>query len=57
MKSYLELLDYVLTNGSDRSDRTGTGTLSVFGAQLKILFNPNFSTFNDKKTSSKVDYP
>jgi thymidylate synthase len=49
MKSYLELLDYVLTNGSDRSDRTGTGTLSVFGAQLRFSLNPTFPLLTTKK--------
>ena len=49
MKSYLELLDYVMTNGSDRSDRTGTGTLSVFGAQLRFSLNPTFPLLTTKK--------
>ena len=49
MKSYLELLDHVLTNGTDRSDRTGTGTLSVFGAQLRFSLNPTFPVLTTKK--------
>ena len=49
MKSYLELLDHVLTNGTDRSDRTGTGTLSVFGAQLRFSLNPTFPLLTTKK--------
>ena len=49
MKSYLELLDYVMTNGTDRSDRTGTGTLSVFGAQLRFSLNPTFPLLTTKK--------
>ena len=49
MKSYLELLDHVLTNGTERSDRTGTGTLSVFGAQLRFSLNPNFPLLTTKK--------
>lgn len=49
MKSYLELLDYALTNGSDRSDRTGTGTLSVFGAQLRFSLTPTFPLLTTKK--------
>ena len=49
MKSYLELFDHVLTNGTDRSDRTGTGTLSVFGAQLRFSLNPTFPLLTTKK--------
>ena len=49
MKSYLELLDHVLTNGTERSDRTGTGTLSVYGAQLRFSLNPNFPLLTTKK--------
>ena len=49
MKSYLELLDHVLTKGTDRSDRTGTGTLSVFGAQLRFSLNPTFPLLTTKK--------
>ena len=45
----LELLDHVLSTGSDRSDRTGTGTRSVFGAQLRFSLNPNFPLLTTKK--------
>lgn len=49
MKSYLELLDHVLSNGTDQSDRTGTGTVSVFGAQLRFSLNPTFPLLTTKK--------
>ncbi|MBK7950790.1 MAG: thymidylate synthase [Deltaproteobacteria bacterium] len=41
MKSYLELLNDVLETGVDKSDRTGTGTRSVFGRMLRMALDPS----------------
>jgi thymidylate synthase len=49
MKSYLDLLRHVLENGSFRDDRTGTGTHSVFGAQIRFSLQDTFPLLTTKK--------
>ncbi|MET3599911.1 thymidylate synthase [Martelella mangrovi] len=49
MRQYLELLGHVLENGTDRSDRTGTGTRSVFGYQMRYDLSDGFPVLTTKK--------
>lgn len=49
MKNYLKLLQDVLDNGVQKTDRTGTGTLSVFGRQLRFDLSKEFPAVTTKK--------
>ena len=49
MRNYLNLLEEIITKGNDKSDRTGTGTLSLFGRQLHFDLNEGFPLLTTKK--------
>jgi thymidylate synthase len=49
MKQYIELMKHVLENGTQKHDRTGTGTLSVFGYQLRFNLQEGFPLVSTKK--------
>lgn len=53
MRQYLDLMDRVLTTGTRQADRTGTGTLSVFGHQMRFDLRQGFPALATKRLHLK----
>lgn len=53
-QAYLDMLQHILTNGQKKQDRTGTGTLSVFGYQMRFDLSQGFPLFTTKRVPFRL---
>src|SRR5690625_5733407 len=53
-QAYLDLCNYILENGSKKTDRTGTGTYSIFGYQIRYDLNEGFPLLTTKKVPFRL---